>query len=61
MRAEQSNVSTQTMGSSFLDRTHPLKNSRFESELTTLAELMILCYILKLESNKFVNASQLFT
>ena len=37
LRAEQRNVSTQTMGSSFLDRIQPLKNSKYESELTTLA------------------------
>ena len=33
LRAEQRNVNTQTMGSSFLDRIQSLKNSKYEGEL----------------------------
>ena len=33
LRAEQTNASSQTLGSSFLDRIHSLRNSKYESEL----------------------------
>ena len=39
--AEQRNVSTQTMGLLFLDRTQSLKNSKSENELIEIVDCLI--------------------
>ena len=41
LRAEQKNVSTQTMGSSFLDRIQSIKNSKYESELIKTVDCLL--------------------
>ena len=41
LRAEQRNASTQTPGSSFLDRVHSLRNSRYESELIKIVDCLL--------------------
>ena len=41
LRAEQRNVSTQTMGSSFLDRFQSLKNSNYEGELIKIVDCLL--------------------
>ena len=41
LRAEQRNASTQTLGSSFLDRVHSLRNSKYESELIKIVDCLL--------------------
>ena len=41
VRAEQKNVSTQAMGSSFLDRIKSIKNSKYESELIKTVDCLL--------------------
>ena len=41
LRAEQRNASTQTLGSSFLDRVHSLRDSKFESELIKIVDCLL--------------------
>ena len=41
LRAEQRNASTQTLGSSFLDRVHSLRNSKNESELIKIVDCLL--------------------
>ena len=41
LRAEQRNVSTQTMGSSFLDRIQSIKNSKYESEVIKIIDCLL--------------------
>ena len=41
LRAEQRNASTQTPGSSFLDRVHSLRNSKYESELIKIVDCLL--------------------
>ena len=41
LRAEQRNASTQTLGSSFLDRIHSLRNSNYESELIKIVDCLL--------------------
>ena len=41
LRAKQKNVSTQTMGSSFLDRIQSIKNSKYESELIKIFDCLL--------------------
>ena len=41
LRAEQRNVSTQTMGSFFLDRIQSLKNSKYEGELIKIVDCLL--------------------
>ena len=41
LRAEQRNVSTQTVGSSFLDRIQYLKNSKYEGELIKIVDCLL--------------------
>ena len=41
LRAEQRNASTQTLGSSFLDRVHSLRNSNYGSELIKIVDCLL--------------------
>ena len=41
LRAEQRNVSTQTMESSFLERIQSIKNSKYESELIKIVDCLL--------------------
>ena len=41
LRAEQRNASTQTLGSSFLDRVHSLRNSKYESEFIKIVDCLL--------------------
>ena len=41
LRAEQRNASTQTLGSSFLDRVHSLRNSKYESEPIKIVDCLL--------------------
>ena len=41
LRAEQRSVSTQTMGSSFLDRIQSIKNSKYESKLIKIVDCLL--------------------
>ena len=41
LRAEQINASTQTLGSSFLDRIHSPRNSKYESELIKIVDCLL--------------------
>ena len=41
LRAEQRNASTQTLGSSFLDMVHSLRNSKYESELIKMVDCLL--------------------
>ena len=41
LRAEQRNASTQTLGSSFLDRVYSLGNSKYESELIKIVDCLL--------------------
>ena len=41
LRAEQRNASTQTLGPSFLDRVHSLRNSKYESELIKIVDCLL--------------------
>ena len=41
LRAEQRKASTQTLGSSFLDRVHSLRNSKYESELIKIVDCLL--------------------
>ena len=41
LRAEQRNASTQTLGSSFLDRVHSLRISKYESELIKIVDCLL--------------------
>ena len=40
LRAEQRNASTHTLGSSFLDRIHSLRNAKYESELIKIVDCL---------------------
>ena len=44
LRAEQRNARTQTLGSSFLDRVHSLRNSKYESELIKIIDCLLDCH-----------------
>ena len=44
LRAEQRNASSQTLGSSFLDRVHSLRNSKYESELIKIIDCLLDCH-----------------
>ena len=41
LRAEQRNASTQTLGSSFLDRVHSLRKTNYESELIKIVDCLL--------------------
>ena len=41
LRAEQRNASTQTLGSSFLDRVRSLRNSKYKSELIKIVDCLL--------------------
>ena len=41
LRAEQRNASTHTLGPSFLDRVHSLRNSKYESELIKIVDCLL--------------------